>query len=337
MSLWVLQNVSVQGSPRARLSDVTLTIQPGVTAVLGESGAGKTTLLNLLVGFEKAGRGTVQEELGEEPLSMYWSPSDGGLWPHLSVREHLLAVMPLKDGRGCEGASAAGDVGELLDSFALGDLAEAKPARLSMGERSRLSVARALASGAKALVMDEPLANVDSARLPQFWNAIREYLQRTGGSLVFATHSADTVLAEASHVICLREGRVIYAGDVQTLYRNPPTLDAARCLGEVNWLTPVEANLWLPPTQDSGPRTQDSALRPEHLSLDIDSAAPLVVQSSRFRGMLTDVTLQHSPSNSTRTFVCRSPAGDQGAAKAGDRGRRGRPAEDQRVDALCDR
>ena len=311
-TLWELQHVSMAGSPRARLSDVSLAIESGVTAVLGESGAGKTTLLNLLVGFEKVQGGSLHCHVKDEnALGVYWSPPDGGLWPHLSVREHLAMVMP----------AATGDASDLLESFALTEVADARPSRLSMGERSRLSVARALASGAKVLVMDEPLANVDVARLPQFWTVIRDHLKRTSASLVFATHSAETVLAEASHVICLREGRVIYTGDVQTLYRNPPTLEAARCLGAVNWLTPDECSLWLD-TQDSSPRPQaPTCIRPEHLSVDIDSAGPMVVQSSRFRGMLTDVTLQHAGSNSTRSFVCRSPAssdGTQAAVKAGD-------------------
>ena len=77
--LWILENVAL--AP-ARLRDVSLTLRPGVTAVIGWSGAGKTSLLNVLAGFEKAERGSVRG-----PASLAWVPQDGGLWPHCTARK----------------------------------------------------------------------------------------------------------------------------------------------------------------------------------------------------------------------------------------------------------
>jgi len=89
-ALWELQRVSLG----TRLRDVTLTIEPGVTAVLGQSGAGKTSLLNLLVGFEPVDDGQIATGFtrGEHALPLFWAPQDGGLWPHLTARQHLEAV-----------------------------------------------------------------------------------------------------------------------------------------------------------------------------------------------------------------------------------------------------
>ncbi|HEX9047799.1 MAG TPA: ATP-binding cassette domain-containing protein, partial [Verrucomicrobiae bacterium] len=89
-SLWQLENVGLA----QRLQSVTLRIEPGVTAVLGHSGAGKTSLLNLLVGFENSTAGKLQADLprGSHRIPLFWVPADGGLWPHLTVAEHIAAV-----------------------------------------------------------------------------------------------------------------------------------------------------------------------------------------------------------------------------------------------------
>ena len=82
--LWTLSQVFL--GP-ARLESISLSIEPGVTVVLGWSGAGKTSLLNVLVGFEKPERGIL-----DGPKSLYWSPQNHGLWPHCTAREHLELV-----------------------------------------------------------------------------------------------------------------------------------------------------------------------------------------------------------------------------------------------------
>ena len=83
-TLWTLDRVTLG----RRLRDVTLTIERGVTAVLGHSGAGKTSLLNLLVGFESADSGEVSARFdrGAHARPLFWAPQDDGLWPHLTAR-----------------------------------------------------------------------------------------------------------------------------------------------------------------------------------------------------------------------------------------------------------
>src|SRR5215218_6770576 len=201
--LWTLDGVSLGA---ARLSEITVTIWPGVTAVLGWSGAGKTSLLNILVGFEKPELGIL-----DGPKSLYWSPQNHGLWPHCTTREHLELVR-------CSEAR----VNELLKAFDLTDRADVRPDELSEGERSRLAVARALAAPAKVLVLDEPMAHVDPSRLPRYWSAIRQYLQADNRSLVFSTHIPEAALSEAQNVVCLQGGQVLHAGPVASTYSRPP-------------------------------------------------------------------------------------------------------------------
>ena len=280
--LWTLTNVSLE----SRLRDVTLTILPGVTAVLGPSGAGKTSLLNLLVGFERPSAGTLTPN-GDR---LFWVPPDDGLWPHLTVLEHLRVVEPLA-GR------------EALAEFDLADKAECRPHTLSRGECARLSVARALATAAAVLVMDEPLAHVAPAHVGRYWDVIRRRLAVSGASLVFATHAPSTALAEAQRVICLREARVLGAGDVAELYWRPATAELAECFGETNWLTPADSALWL---QRAEPRAR--CYRPEQIRVTTQPNGPFVVESSRFGGAIAEAELRDPVTGAVRKFFHRPSA-----------------------------
>ena len=193
--LWSLEAVSLWGRRSPRLNEISLAISAGTTAVLGKSGVGKTSLLNLLVEFERPSSGKMifHQPASLERLSRFWAPPQQGLWPHLSVREHLTSVMGIPQERQTSVAE------ELLAKFDLQELVDTKPGSLSLGERSRLNVARALASDAHILVMDEPLAHVDTARSGRYWKAIREHLKTKNVSMVFATHSPE--------VVCVRQAR----------------------------------------------------------------------------------------------------------------------------------
>jgi len=289
--LWTLEGVHLPGEHVPRLDAVTLRIRPGTTAVMGCSGAGKTSLLNLLVGFEEPDGGVISRDLPTRghSLPLYWVPQDGGLWPHLSVREHLEAARP-------EGGGEAG-IAALLDSLDILYKADSYPAELSMGERSRLAVARALMARPAVLVMDEPLVHVDRAKAVRYWEVIRNHVRETGSSLVFATHVAQEVMREAERVICLKEGRVLYEGEVAALYWHPATVEQAECLGVVNWLGPEDGQLWLGKEPDGR-----SCYRPEHLAIRRSADGPLLVRSAHFMGPIGEVELLHEESGEVRRF-----------------------------------
>jgi len=305
--LWKLEDVTLSGGVLPRLAGVTVEIGPGITAVLGPSGAGKTSLLNLLVAFESADEGHLTQaiETGGHAVPVYWVPQDAGLWPHLKVREHLERVLPPHV------AVDSDEVDVMLAAFDLSDKSQSYPDELSQGQRSRLSVARALLADAAVLVMDEPLAHVDTAQAIRYWEVIRDHLKRTGASLVFATHLPKTVLSEADRVICLREGGLLFEGEVEALYRRPASRELAECLGECNWLEPEETRLWL-----GEERTGPVCIRPEELSIGPSTNGRIVVTSSRFKGGVAEVELEHTEGGTRRRFYHR-PARD--ALRAGDR------------------
>jgi len=276
-----------QASLGERLSRISLTIGRGTTALVGRSGAGKSSLLNLLVGLERPDAGSLRSS----GASLFWVPQDFGLWHHLTVAEHLTLV-------GCAAPAA------LLESFDIGALADRQPAQLSLGEQARLAVARALAARPQVLVMDEPLAQIDPARAGGYWDLVLEQVAERGVSLIFASHEPQWVIGVADQLICLERGQLQYAGDPQRLYHDPPTEQLAWCLGESNWLAPEELQLWL------GERESKArCYRPEQLRVEADAAGPLVVQSSRFKGSVAEITVRHTASGATRTFYHRPAAG----------------------------
>ncbi|HEX9048553.1 MAG TPA: hypothetical protein VF988_16105, partial [Verrucomicrobiae bacterium] len=186
------------------------------------------------------------------------------------------------------------------EAFDLTHRRDSRPDTLSAGEKARLSVARALAAEAAALVMDEPLVHVDPSRTGKYWQFIRRQVRERRMSLIFSTHSPRAVLAEAQRVICLREGRVQYDGDVESLYWRAASPELAACLGEANWIEPGEARLWLQ-RDESAPR----CFRPEQISVQSDSESPFVVESSRFQGAVAEVEVRHEPTGAVRSFFHR--------------------------------
>ncbi len=295
--LWHLENVRLNGKSHPRLNGVTVDIAQGTTAIIGYSGAGKTSLLNLLVDFEQPDAGVVTCHVNEaetEQLPFYWVPQNGGLWPHLTVRQHLEAVAPPDSKQPIE---------NILQAFDLAELQQALPGRLSQGEASRLALARAIATQATVLILDEPFSHIDPARIDRYRDALHSLTQPNTTSLVIATHSPATVLRDADKVICLKEGAVVYQGEPTQLYYSPPSQELALYLGPANWIEKQESETWL-----GAPLTEDRCLRPESVEIVEQTESSLVVEQSRFVGPVSEVLLKDHTTQNQKRFMHRSPA-----------------------------
>lgn len=189
---------------------VDLTIGPGITAIVGPNGAGKTSLLRVLAGLDPLtqGRLVIDGPPGEELVlddegAGVFVPAherliamafqDHRLLPHLRVVDNV--AYPLRR-QGLPRDEARAAVGAVLDSVGLGDLAAAHPAELSGGQRQRVAVARALATPARVLLLDEPLASVDD----ETRSLLRARLTVTDHeAVVWVTHDpADAELAAST-------------------------------------------------------------------------------------------------------------------------------------------
>jgi len=299
--LWSLDAVSLNWKEGVRLSEVSLEITTEVTAIMGYSGAGKTSLLNLLVEYEPPDQGSIQrnpQQFRSDRLDLFWVPHTLGLWPQYTAREHLTLV--------CPGETIdQGSIDRLLTGFQLSEVSQKYPGQLSQGEASRLSVARALASRARVLVMDEPLVHVDQAHWPEYWDLIREHCQQHETLLVFSTHSPELVLREATIVICLDKGKLIYSGSVAEIYHTPSSVQVAAYLGPVNDLSLTDIG-----------KADSSLVRPEQIQLTREESGKYEVQQTNFMGSLEEVRTVHQESGSAHTFYHRPPRPE---LKVGDR------------------
>jgi ABC-type multidrug transport system ATPase subunit len=276
-------------------------------------------------------------------LSLFWVPQNDGLWPQKTVREHVAQVMPHSSTAGPKLPAVAPEpsqserpeasdtsrrlyagglktggvnppardtntapersVEEWLVAFDLAEHVDKTPEQLSHGERNRVAVVRALASGAEVLVMDEPMAHVDPARINDYWHVIREHCRETGASLIVATHSPEVALAEAEHAICFRGGRIVYCGPMEQLYHAPRSSEEASLLGPGNWFTPDEAALWLGVSLE-----HERCYRPEQIAITNAAETSFVVEEARFAGAFGEVTLADEQTAKRRRFYHR-PAG----------------------------
>ncbi|KJH78028.1 MULTISPECIES: molybdenum ABC transporter ATP-binding protein [Pseudomonas] len=208
----------------------------GVTALYGHSGSGKTTCLRCIAGLEKAGQAFIQvnDEVWQDSAKRIFVPAhkralgyvfqEASLFPHLSVLANLqfgLKRIPASQRRV--------DMTHATDLLGIGHLLDRHPHNLSGGERQRIGIARALLTSPRLLLMDEPLAALDSQRK----NEILPYLQRLHDELeipvLYVSHSQDEVARLADHIVLLSDGKALASGPIgATLAR----LDLPLALGD---------------------------------------------------------------------------------------------------------
>lgn len=197
--LWRLQAIRVGPSAAPRLALDSLEIRSGCTVVVGPSGSGKSTLLGLLTGFVRAEAGTVERAAHDARLPVFWACGGAALWPGLPARRQLALAAP-----------PGGDPSPLLNAFDLAHRRDAPPERMSAGERDRLEVARAVASAASVLVLDEPFAHCGREQARALWASVRAQAAGNGQSLVVATHD-EALAATADRVVRLDSGQLVQA------------------------------------------------------------------------------------------------------------------------------
>jgi putative ABC transport system ATP-binding protein len=196
------------------LRDVTLSLPPGeMLAVQGPSGSGKTTLLLTAAGLLRPTSGTVrldgtdfyslvpEDRAGLRARSMGFVFQQFHLVSYLSVRDNVLlpalAAHVPHAGRRAD---------ELIERFGLADRASHKPAELSIGQRQRTALARALLTDPRVILADEPTGNLDGENAAEVMRALDE-CTRDGRAVLLVTH--DPTAAEFAHRTCLlREGRL---------------------------------------------------------------------------------------------------------------------------------
>jgi NitT/TauT family transport system ATP-binding protein len=203
------------------LEDITTSIAGGeFVALLGPSGCGKSTLLRLMAGLEAPSSGTITWTDGPpKPGEIGFVFQDATLMPWASAAENVFLPLKLR-GKGRMETKA--EVAAALAQVGLADFAAAKPAALSGGMKMRVSIARALVSQPKLLLMDEPFAALDEFTRHKLQEDLRALQRRTGKTIVFVTHSIYEAAYLASRILVMspRPGRI--AADIPSSVAESP-------------------------------------------------------------------------------------------------------------------
>jgi ABC-2 type transport system ATP-binding protein len=202
---------------RARALDgLDLTVVPGeVHGFLGPNGAGKTTTIRVLLGLIRAGGGTARLFGGDpwrEATTLHrrlaYVPGDVTLWPNLSGGEVIDLLGRLRGGLD-EKRKAV-----LLEKFGLDPATKSRA--YSKGNRQKVALVAALASGAELLILDEPTSGLDPLMEAAFRECVEEERQ-AGRTVLLSSHILSEVEALCDRVTIIREGRTVDSGALADL------------------------------------------------------------------------------------------------------------------------
>jgi osmoprotectant transport system ATP-binding protein len=202
------------------VDDVSLSIEPGeFLAIVGGSGSGKTTLLRLTNRLIEADSGTVtidgEDVAGLDPVSLRrrigYVFQSGGLFPHMSVARNIGITPQLL---GTPAREIDDRVDELLDLVRLDrkQYRDRLPHELSGGQRQRVSVARALASRPRIVLMDEPFGALDPLTRDALGDDYRALHKKLGLTTIMITHDMTEAILLADRVAVMRSGRLLATG-----------------------------------------------------------------------------------------------------------------------------
>lgn len=238
------------GRHGAGLHYVDLTVEQGkITAIIGESGSGKSTLLKLFYGLLSPNSGEVifngqpiigpEEKLipGHDNMKMVTQHTDD-LNLHASVFDNVAVLLPNTDVGFKESRT-----NELLKQLKMAYLHDKRVAELSGGEKQRVAIARALVTKPPVLFLDEPFNQVDTTFREGLQRDIRQIVDETGLTVVMVSHDPAEVLSMADHLVVLRNGEVVEAGDPQQLYTNPENFYTANLLSNCNVIEAEDARV----------------------------------------------------------------------------------------------
>lgn len=198
----------------------------GINVLFGRSGSGKTSLLRCMAGLDRTPHGFMQlaETVWQDDAAFVavHQRQIGYIFQDANLFEHLTARQNLEYAKRRAVKNADIEFDRLVELLGIGALLERYPVQLSGGERQRVAMARALLTGPKLLLMDEPLASLDVERKQE----ILPYLERLAAQftipIVYVTHSMDEVARLADHLVIIDAGRVVAQGSLAEIL---PRLD----------------------------------------------------------------------------------------------------------------
>lgn len=195
----------------------------GVTALFGRSGSGKTSVINVIAGLLRPdqGRIAVKGQVFCDTAKGIWVPphkrrigyvfQDARLFPHLNVLQNLRY-------------GGQHDEARVVDLLGLSDLLDRRPNKLSGGERQRVALGRALMRDPQVLLMDEPLAALDTRRKSEILPYLERLRDEQAVPIIYVSHAMSEVVRLANTLVVMQDGRTVRSGQIDEVMSDPSSL-----------------------------------------------------------------------------------------------------------------
>jgi ABC-type Fe3+/spermidine/putrescine transport system ATPase subunit len=235
-----IENLVKKFGEHTALNGITLKIEAGeIFFLLGPSGCGKTTLLRTVAGFYPPDAGRIlfdNEDITSLPphrrntAMMFQSYA---LWPHMTVAGNVAFGL---EERRVPTPERERRVREALSSVRMEAYADRRIAQLSGGQQQRVALARALVIRPRALLLDEPLSNLDAKLRLEMRAEIRRVCKESRLTAIYVTHDQKEALSISDRMAILESGKIAQIGRPEEVYRRPRSRVIADFIGETNFI-----------------------------------------------------------------------------------------------------
>jgi lipopolysaccharide export system ATP-binding protein len=213
-------------SGRTVVNQVSITVeQRSIIGLLGRNGAGKTTTFRMVMGMISPNGGAVVFEgsdITNQPMykrarmGMGYLSQEPSVFQRLSVKDNLLAILETMSLTATERNRKAN---ELINRFALDEVADSQARFLSGGERRKLEIARAMVTNPSLILLDEPFSGVDPIAVEELQTEIHR-LVASGVSILITDHNVERTLEVSNKAYIIDHGRVIAEGSPAEIVKN---------------------------------------------------------------------------------------------------------------------
>ncbi|MFM9022221.1 MAG: ABC transporter ATP-binding protein [Solirubrobacterales bacterium] len=220
------------------VSDVNLHVQNGEYIVfLGPSGCGKTTTLRLIGGHDDPSSGTITIDgemmngvsPAERPITTVFQHY--ALFPHKSVLQNVAFGLKMQ---GVDKAEREAQAKAAIDLVGLTKMMDRKPRELSGGQQQRVALARVLVTRPKAILLDEPLGDLDRLLQMKMRVELRALQRELGITFIHVTHNQEEALSMADRIVVMGDAVIQQVGSPEELARHPRNEFVAKFMGDNN-------------------------------------------------------------------------------------------------------